>query len=192
MKILLLDNYDSFTYMLKDYIGQCGVDCTVIRNDEAILDQSDLLQFDALVISPGPKKPIDAGKLNLVIEKMVAHKPILGICLGHQALGVHFGAVLSKARLPRHGKVDLIEHNHNILFNGVPEKFFGTRYHSLILKNLPLDLVEICWSEDEIMGFAHKTLPVWGLQFHPESCQTQFGLKIMENFIIRAKKIAHC
>ncbi len=191
MKVLLLDNYDSFTYMLKDLIEQCGINCSVIRNDDPLLDQLDLDQFAALVISPGPQKPIDAGKLNWIIEKMALKVPVLGICLGHQALGEFFGANLCKAKLPRHGKVDLMEHNKNNLFKGVPQMFRGTRYHSLVLKNLPEHLIEICKCEGEIMGFAHKTLPVWGLQFHPESCQTQSGIKMLENFFIQVKKIAH-
>lgn len=191
MKVLLLDNYDSFTFMLKDYIEQCGNLCVVYRNDEAELDTIDLNNFDAIVISPGPKKPVEAGKLNALLNLWTMQKPILGICLGHQALGEYFGARLSKSKLPRHGKVDKIIHNGNSIFEGVPREFNATRYHSLILENLPESLIQICSVKDEVMGFVHKTLPIWGLQFHPESCQTVFGINLLKNFFIQVKKIAH-
>ncbi len=191
MKVLLLDNYDSFTFMLKDYIEQCGVACEVIRNDELLLDSISMDDYDALVISPGPKRPVDAGKLNTLLAVWVHHKPVLGICLGHQALGEYFGAALTKSLLPRHGKVDEIIHHNNSIFEGIPNSFLATRYHSLIIQNLPESLMAICWCGEEIMGFAHKTLPIWGLQFHPESCQTQFGINLLKNFFIQVKKIAH-
>ncbi len=191
MKVLLLDNFDSFTFMLKDYIEQCGHDCRVYRNNDAELDTMDLSSFDALVISPGPKKPTDAGKLNAFLKLWIMQKPILGICLGHQALGEYFGARLTKSKLPRHGKVDKINHNGNCIFDGIPREFNATRYHSLILENLPESLIQICFAKDEVMGFAHKTLPIWGLQFHPESCQTEFGINLLKNFFIQVKKIAH-
>ncbi|MDP1727095.1 MAG: aminodeoxychorismate/anthranilate synthase component II [Bacteroidota bacterium] len=191
MKILLLDNYDSFTYMLKDYIEQCGNDCMVYRNDDPLLDRIDLNNFDAIVISPGPKKPVEAGKLNALLQQWIMLKPILGICLGHQALGEYFGARLTKSKLPRHGKADKITHNGNSIFDGIPSEFKATRYHSLILENLPESLIQTCTSKNELMGFVHKTLPIWGLQFHPESCQTEFGINLLKNFFNQVKKIAH-
>ncbi|MBC7384004.1 MAG: aminodeoxychorismate/anthranilate synthase component II [Bacteroidia bacterium] len=191
MNVLLIDNYDSFTYMLRDQIEQCASSCIVIRNDAYSLMEMDLNKFDALVISPGPQKPDDAGMLKPLLVKWVQHKPVLGICLGHQALGEIFGAKLEKAILPRHGKVDEMKHNGNVLFDKIPENFYATRYHSLVLVNLPDELELTCLCKTEIMGFAHKTLPVWGLQFHPESCQTEFGLELLKNFFIQVKKIAH-
>ena len=191
MKVLLLDNYDSFTYMLGDYIKQCGATYFVLRNDDEKLMQLQHHDFDACVISPGPQRPDDAFLLLPFIKKWVQHKPVLGICLGHQALGEYFGATLVKARLPRHGKVDKVIHTGNILFDDVAQTFNATRYHSLVLKSLSNELIETCSCEDEMMGIAHKTLPVWGLQFHPESCETEFGLQILKNFFIQVKKIAH-
>ena len=191
MKVLLLDNYDSFTFMLKDYIEQCGNNCSVIKNDDPLLDTINLNNFDAIVISPGPKKPVEAGKLSALLNLWTLHKPILGICLGHQALGEYFGARLTKSKLPRHGKVDKIIHAGNSIFDGIPREFNATRYHSLILENLPESLIQICSAKDEVMGFVHKTLPIWGLQFHPESCQTEFGINLLKNFFIQVKKIAH-
>lgn len=191
MNVLLLDNYDSFTYMLADLIKQCGATCFILRNDDAQLMQLQKNDFDAWVISPGPQKPADAFLLMPFIKKWVQHKPVLGICLGHQGLGEYFGATLVKAVLPRHGKVDRITHEGNVLFENVTNTFNATRYHSLVLQLLPESLVETCSCKNEIMGFAHKTLPVWGLQFHPESCETEFGLELLKNFFIQVKKIAH-
>lgn len=190
MRVLLIDNYDSFTYMLADYLQQCDLECVVCRNDEPLLLKVNPNSFDALVISPGPETPIEAGFLMQVLPDFIGKIPILGVCLGHQALGLHFGALLEKAQIPRHGKVDLHKHLGNSLFEGVPEKFLATRYHSLILKNLPANLEAICYSGDELMGFVHVGLPIWGLQFHPESCETAHGLQMIKNFIEMAKKIA--
>ncbi len=188
MKILLLDNYDSFTYMLKDYIEQSGVSCFVYRNDE--LNEKDFLQleFDALVISPGPQKPQNAGLLLKCIDLFYLSKPILGVCLGHQALGEFFGAKLLKAKIPRHGKVDLIEHTDSTLFSTVSNPFHATRYHSLILQDLPSCLLPIAFCRNEIMAIQHEILPLFGLQFHPESCQTESGLQIISNFITLSKQ----
>ncbi len=190
MNILLIDNYDSFTHMLADYLQQCEVDCVVCRNDEPILLEVNPKNFDALVISPGPETPLEAGFLMQVLPNFIGKLPILGVCLGHQAIGMHFGAKLEKAEKPRHGKVDLHSHSNNSLFDGVPENFEATRYHSLILKNLPEELEAICYSGEEIMGLAHFQLPIWGLQFHPESCETKHGLRMLKNFVEMAKKIA--
>lgn len=187
MKFLLIDNYDSFTFMLADYIRQCNIVCTVLRNDNPlILNEQFVAGFDALVLSPGPKTPLESGMLMQVIDKFHTQKPILGICLGHQAIGVYFGAKLSKAILPRHGKVDLIVQNTpSVLFKNLPEQFFVTRYHSLVLThiNLPLQ-VTAQTQQGECMAMQHNHLPIFGLQFHPESCQTQHGLSLIRNFWI--------
>lgn len=188
MKILLLDNYDSFTHMLKDYIEQCGAVCMVFRNNEISLAEIELLNFDAIVISPGPKAPKDAGILMELIAFFYNKLPILGVCLGHQALAQFFGANLIKAQLPRHGKVDLMEHNLDEMFTNVPTPFFATRYHSLIINNLPETLVPTCYCSDELMAFRHKYLPIWAVQFHPESSQTVFGIEMIRNFVNQVAK----
>jgi anthranilate synthase component II len=188
--VLLIDNFDSFTHMLSDYILQTGVDCEVIRNDEEYLLNLDPTKYLALVISPGPETPAQAGLLMEVMPKFLEKIPVLGVCLGHQAIGMHYGAKLVHAKKPRHGKVDSHEHMGNILFEGVGSVFLATRYHSLILENLPDVLEPICFSEKEVMGLAHRNLPVFGLQFHPESCETENGLLLINNFIALAKTIA--
>lgn len=190
VNILLIDNYDSFTYMLKDYIEQHGPACTVIRNDapELVSYLNDNAP-DAIVISPGPCAPKDAGLLPGLLHRILHAYPVLGVCLGHQAMGAYFGAALVKAELPRHGKVDTIKHNGNKLFDGVPVAFDATRYHSLLLKDVPVELEVIALSPTgEVMGIAHKTLPLWGIQFHPESCMTGYGKQMIENFLLLAKQ----
>ena len=188
MKILLLDNYDSFTHMLKDYIEQCGAECMVFRNNEISVAEIELLNFDAIVISPGPKAPKDAGILMELISFFYNKLPILGVCLGHQALAQFFGATLTKAKLPRHGKVDLMEHNKDEMFTNVPTVFFATRYHSLIINNLPEILVPTCYCSNELMAFRHQNLPIGAVQFHPESSQTVFGIEIIRNFVNQVAK----
>lgn len=174
--------------MLKDYIEQCGVSCFVYRNDELNEIEFLHLDFDALVISPGPQKPQDAGLLLKCIDLFYLSKPILGVCLGHQALGEFFGAELVKAKLPRHGKVDSIEHTHSELFLNVSNPFNATRYHSLILQNLPSTLLSIATCKNEIMAIKHRDLPLYGIQFHPESCQSEAGLQIISNFVSISKE----
>jgi anthranilate synthase component 2 len=190
MKVLLLDNYDSFTYMLKDYIEQYGCECFVFRNDDPVLMQLNPSGFQALVISPGPGQPQNAGLLMQVLKIFIPDLPVLGVCLGHQAIGLHFGAKLERAKQPRHGKVDKIERERHLMFKTVSNPFLATRYHSLILSELPEELMAICRCKDEIMGLAHRDLPVFGLQFHPESCETKEGLKMIKNFLDEAKRIA--
>ncbi|MFY8108498.1 MAG: anthranilate synthase component II [Bacteroidia bacterium] len=190
MHFLLIDNYDSFTFMLSDYIQQTGVKCTIIRNDEEQLLHLNPTDFDALVISPGPSAPKDAGFMLLILERFLHQLPVLGICLGHQAIGELFGAQLLHAKLPRHGKVDFIAHNNDFMFSGVPNQFQATRYHSLILQNLPEILTVTATCNDEIMALKHRELPIWGLQFHPESCETKEGLKILNNFTSLVKTLA--
>lgn len=188
MKTLLIDNYDSFTYMLKDYVEQCGVTCEVIRNDVPDLLET-AGQFDALVLSPGPKTPLEAGLMNEVIARWHQHKPMLGICLGHQAIGQFFGANLEQATAPKHGKIDLVKHEHHPLFKGIPEHFKVTRYHSLILNGIKNPMKQIALgSQEECMALAHSQLPLFGVQFHPESCLTEYGLNIIKNYIDLVKQ----
>ncbi len=185
MKILLLDNYDSFTYNLYDYLLQAGTQCQVLRNDACSLDELERLDFDALVLSPGPERPADAGLMMPLIARFFDKKPILGICLGHQALGEFFGAKLVKARLPMHGKTSLIAHSGHPLFEHLPPQFAVMRYHSLLLESLegtPLQSIAQT-DEGEIMALAHPTLPLLGVQFHPESILTEWGLQLIKNWV---------
>ena len=188
LKILLLDNYDSFTYMLKDYLEQCGANCVVFRNDKVSIQELENASFDAIVISPGPKEPNDAGIVMELIATFYQSIPILGICLGHQALAQFFGAKLIRSKTPRHGKVDMMIHFDNQMFNSIPKTFTATRYHSLIINNLPAELIPTCMCADELMAFKHNKQLIWGVQFHPESCQTSYGLQIVQNFLTLVKE----
>jgi anthranilate synthase/aminodeoxychorismate synthase-like glutamine amidotransferase len=185
MRVLLLDNYDSFTYNLYDYLLQVGVSCVVLRNDEISIGELEHLDFQAVVLSPGPKRPIDAGILLPLIAHWHLRVPILGVCLGHQAIGEFFGAKLVKARLPMHGKTSLIEHNEHALFNGIPSPLEVMRYHSLLLESLNgTPLYRTAHTPDgEIMALAHQHLPIWGVQFHPESILTAHGLRLIHNWV---------
>lgn len=185
MKVLLLDNYDSFTYNLYDYLLQTGVECVVYRNDALSLNDFTLLDIQAIVLSPGPKRPADAGLLMPLLEHYKTRVPILGICLGLQALGQSFGAPLVKARLPMHGKTSIIRHNHHPLFESIPEYFSVMRYHSLLLETLdhtPLQCIAHS-AENEIMALEHPKLPLLGVQFHPESILTEHGLTLLNNWV---------
>ncbi len=182
--VLLIDNYDSFTYNLYDYILQLGETCRVVRNDEMTLDEIASLDFSSVVISPGPKTPKEAGITLPFIEKFHAVKPILGICLGHQAIGEFFGAQLAKAKQPMHGKTSLLHHTPHFLFDRLPETFEVMRYHSLILnipEPSPLQIIATT-NENEIMAITHPHYPIAGLQFHPESILTPQGLRILQNW----------
>lgn len=185
MKVLLLDNYDSFTYNLYDYLLQAGVECDVYRNDALSLDDFEFLDFQAIVLSPGPKRPADAGLMLPLIAQFCQKVPILGICLGHQALGEIFGARVVKARLPMHGKTSVIRHLGHPLFEGIPEYFEVMRYHSLLLESLEgMPLRSIAQSATgEIMAMEHTALPLLGVQFHPESILTEFGLQLLKNWV---------
>ena len=182
--VLLLDNYDSFTYNLYNYITQLGQSCRVVRNDEMSMDELAALNFSSAIISPGPKTPADAGVTMQFIERFYMAKPILGICLGHQALGEFFGAKLVKAAKPMHGKTSTIQHNGHYLFKGLPEKIEVMRYHSLILNELDKTPLQIIAStaQNEVMAFAHPHLKIAGVQFHPESILTPEGIKILGNW----------
>jgi para-aminobenzoate synthetase component 2 len=184
MNVLVVDNFDSFTYMLVDYLQQAGAHCHVVRNNESWSRLTDV-SVDAVVLSPGPGVPQQAGRLMDIIAHYYQRVPILGVCLGHQALGEFFGAKLTQASRPMHGKVSSIRTiTDDVLWRGLPTEFAVTRYHSLILTDLPTQLVRTAVTEqDELMAMHHRTLPLWGVQFHPEAALTQYGLKLIENWI---------
>ena len=183
--ILLVDNYDSFTYNLYDYWLQLGVSCRVVRNDELDLNAFKQINFKGLVLSPGPEKPVNAGLLMDLIDYYHNKKPILGICLGHQGIGEYFGATLLKGTVPVHGKTSIIHHQQHSIFKNLPADFKVMRYHSLELRQFELtDLKIIAKTNDNIvMAVAHQYLPIHGVQFHPESILTQFGLEMMDNWL---------
>ncbi|PIQ87813.1 MAG: anthranilate/aminodeoxychorismate synthase component II [Candidatus Omnitrophica bacterium CG11_big_fil_rev_8_21_14_0_20_43_6] len=184
--ILMIDNYDSFTYNLVQYLGELGQAVKVYRNDALTLKDIKKLNPQRIVISPGPGRPEDAGISCAVIEEFAGKIPILGVCLGHQAIGYCFGGKIVQARRLMHGKTSKIYHNKKGIFKNIPNPFLATRYHSLLVekKSLP-DCLEIIAQtcEDEIMGLKHKAYPVWGVQFHPESILTKSGKAILDNFI---------
>jgi anthranilate synthase component 2 len=184
--LLMIDNYDSFTYNLVQYFGELGQEVQVYRNDEIDLDRIAALQPDHIVISPGPCTPNEAGVSVPVIKQFAGKIPILGVCLGHQAIGQAFGGKIVHAKQLMHGKTSEI-HHHNIgVFTGLPNLFTATRYHSLVIERESLpDCLEItAWTDDgEIMGVRHKTLAVEGVQFHPESILTEHGHAMLENFL---------
>jgi len=182
--ILLLDNYDSFTYNLYDYLEQLGLVCTVIRNDQITIEEIENGHFDGIVFSPGPQRPENAGQLMPILTYFYTKMPILGICLGMQAIGTFFGAELVHASVPVHGKTSMIEHTGKQLFQGITLPTQVMRYHSLLLKELPSCLQTIAWTDQkEVMAIVHESLPVWGVQFHPESILTLEGLAILDNWI---------
>jgi len=185
--ILVLDNYDSFTYNLVQYLGELGADLQVRRNDEISLEQIRALQPERILVSPGPCSPREAGLSNDVIRTFsAAGIPIFGVCLGHQCIGHTFGAEVVVNYRMMHGKTSPIKHNGKDLFAGMPNPFQATRYHSLVIKRDTLpDCLEITaeTAEGEIMGVKHKTLPIWGVQFHPESILTEGGRTLLQNFL---------
>ncbi|MDU0370918.1 anthranilate synthase component II [Hymenobacter endophyticus] len=186
MRILLLDNFDSFTYNLLDYLRQLGCEVEVRRND-APLAELRQLPFDALVLSPGPGTPATAGNLLAVIAEYHAQKPILGVCLGHQALGEFFGASVQRGQRPMHGKVSEVEWTQpDVLWQNLPARMPVTRYHSLVLQQLPPCLEPLAFtisSAPEIMALRHRTLPLHGVQFHPEALLTPHGLALLGNWV---------
>ena len=184
--ILVIDNYDSFTYNLVQYLGELGAQMEVHRNDQITLDEIDRLAPERIVISPGPKTPSEAGICLDVILNFSGRVPILGVCLGHQAIGQAFGGKVIRAPEIMHGKTSLISHDGMTIFSGLPNPFPATRYHSLIVdrKNLPDCLAVSATSPDGlIMGFRHKTMKVEGVQFHPESVLTDAGKQLLANFL---------
>ncbi|HSY73926.1 MAG TPA: aminodeoxychorismate/anthranilate synthase component II [Dongiaceae bacterium] len=185
--ILVLDNYDSFTYNLVQYLGELGADLQVKRNDEISIDQIRALKPERILVSPGPCSPRESGLSNEVIRTFAQEGvPIFGVCLGHQCIGYTFGAEVVVNYRMMHGKTSPIKHNGKDLFEGMPNPFPATRYHSLVIKRDTMpDVLEITAETDEgeIMGVKHKTLPIWGVQFHPESILTENGRTILKNFL---------
>jgi len=188
--ILLIDNYDSFTFNLVQFLGDLGADCDVRRNDKLTPRQALALDPEAILLSPGPCTPSEAGIcLDLIAAAAEAKIPLLGVCLGHQSIGQAFGGRVIRAPLPVHGKTAEIRHADTGLFAGLPDPFTATRYHSLIVERETLpDCLDItAWLDDGmIMGLAHKTLPIFGTQFHPESIATSHGHDILANFLALA------
>jgi anthranilate synthase/aminodeoxychorismate synthase-like glutamine amidotransferase len=188
--VFVLDNYDSFTYNLVQYIGELGVEVTVRRNDQVTVDEIDQLHPDRIVISPGPCTPQDAGISIELIRHFAGRVPLLGVCLGHQAIGAAFGGKVVRAANLMHGKTSSIEHDGKSIFRGIPSPMTATRYHSLIVqeKDLPdeLEISATCVDRDGqrvIMGLRHRKFPVEGVQFHPESVLTDHGRQIVRNFM---------
>jgi anthranilate synthase/aminodeoxychorismate synthase-like glutamine amidotransferase len=184
--ILVIDNYDSFTYNLVQYLGELGAHTKVFRNDEIPLEDIEAMSPSHIVISPGPCTPNEAGITLPLIERMAGKVPILGVCLGHQAIGQAFGGKVVRAAKVMHGKVSRVRHDGAGVFSEIPNEFVATRYHSLVVERatLPECLVVTAQSEDgEIMGLRHRALPVQGVQFHPEALLTEHGHKMLQNFI---------
>jgi anthranilate synthase component 2 len=189
--LLVIDNYDSFTYNLVQYFGELGEDVHVIRNDALDVAGIAALKPDRIVISPGPCTPTEAGVSLAVLEHLAGTVPILGVCLGHQSLGQAFGGKVIRAKTIMHGKTSRIRHEGKGVFAGIPDQFEATRYHSLVVEreSLPDCLEVTAWTEnadgsfDEIMGLRHRTLDVEGVQFHPESILTQHGHDLLRNFL---------
>jgi anthranilate synthase/aminodeoxychorismate synthase-like glutamine amidotransferase len=183
--LIMIDNYDSFTYNLVQYLGELGAEITVFRNDQVSVDQVKELEPDHIVISPGPGDPDDGGISNDILRQLGPDIPILGVCLGHQCIGQVYGGKITRAPRLMHGKVSNVYHNGRGVFNGVPSPFKATRYHSLIVEEpLPDSLEVTAFTRDgEIMGLRHKEYPITGVQFHPESILTEHGKRILRNFI---------
>ena len=196
--ILMIDNYDSFTYNLVQYLGELGQDVRVARNDELSVDQIRKLAPERIVISPGPGTPDQAGVSLQLIEKVGGQIPILGVCLGHQSIGQAFGGRVIRAQRIMHGKTSMIHHSGKGVFASVPNPFEATRYHSLVVEKstLPQCLEVTAWTQnddgsiDEIMGLRHRTLEIEGVQFHPESILTQHGHDLLRNFLHTARLAA--
>jgi anthranilate synthase/aminodeoxychorismate synthase-like glutamine amidotransferase len=189
--LLLIDNYDSFTYNLFQYLSELGEELTVARNDKMSLEEMEKLSPERIVISPGPGTPEQAGISNEVIQYFGARLPILGVCLGHQCIGYSYGAKVNHAGEIKHGKSSLIHHDGKGLFSGLPNPFPAIRYHSLAVMrdSLPDCLGVSAWTEDGlIMGLRHRQFPVEGVQFHPESIMTEVGKDLLKNFIGKGKR----
>ena len=188
--ILLIDNYDSFTFNLVHFLGDLGATCDVWRNDALTPAEALALAPEAIVLSPGPCTPNEAGICLDLIAAAAGRVPILGVCLGHQAIGQAFGGVVRRAATPMHGKLSRISHQGTDVFAGLPSPFEATRYHSLILDRatMPEALTATAWTEDGlVMGLRHRTLPVFGVQFHPESIASQHGHDLLANFLAIAR-----
>jgi len=190
--ILMIDNYDSFTFNLVQYLGELGEELVVKRNDEITISEIEELNPQFLMISPGPCSPNEAGISMAAIEHFAGKIPIFGVCLGHQSIAQVFGGDVVRADRLMHGKTSEMHHNGETIFKGMESPFIATRYHSLIVKNETLpDCLEVtAWTEEnEIMAIRHKTLPIEGVQFHPESIMTSFGKDLLKNFITQYKPV---
>jgi len=189
--LLMIDNYDSFTYNLVQYLGELGADVAVYRNDQITVDEIQSLKPERIMISPGPCTPNEAGVSIATIKQFAGVVPILGVCLGHQSIGQAFGGEIIHANEIMHGKTSMMHHKDQGVFKGLSNPFEATRYHSLVINkdNLPECLEVTAWTEkengdvDEIMGVRHKTLPIEGVQFHPESILSQYGHDLLKNFL---------
>lgn len=190
-KLLIIDNYDSFTYNLVQYFGEQGAELTIWRNDQFTLDDIKQLNPDGIIVSPGPCTPLEAGLSVDVIREFAPRYPILGVCLGHQSIGQAFGATVKRAPIPVHGKTSRVQHGGAGLFAGLDEGTTVTRYHSLIVEDLPETLVPIAWATDQtdageyqaLMALQHRDYPTYGVQFHPESIATESGKQMISNFL---------
>lgn len=184
--LLVIDNFDSFTYNLVQYFGQLGVAQRVFRNNEITPEQAIALNPDRVLISPGPCSPAEAGVSLDIIRAFAGCKPLFGVCLGHQSIGHAYGGKVVRADRLMHGKTSPILHRNTDLFRGLPQGFRATRYHSLVVEraSFPSELeITAETAEGEIMGLRHRTLPIWGVQFHPESIATEGGMQILRNFL---------
>lgn len=187
--ILMIDNYDSFTYNVVQYLGELGADVAVHRNDEITLAQIEKMAPEKIVISPGPCTPSEAGISLATVAEFGAEVPILGICLGHQSIGQAYGGTVRRARRVMHGKISAIHHGGRGVFRQLPQVFEATRYHSLIVADVPDCLEVTAWTAhddggpDEVMGLRHREHPVEGVQFHPESIKTPVGHRLLDNFL---------
>ncbi len=191
--ILVIDNYDSFTYNLVQQLGEMGAQIEVYRNDQITLDEIRRLRPDQILISPGPGTPDDGGVSLAVIRELGPTTPVLGVCLGHQCIGQAYGGIVTRAGRLMHGKTSMIYHKGDRLFTGVPNPFEATRYHSLIVQeeSLPDVLTVTAFTEQgEIMGVRHKDYPVYGVQFHPESILTTYGPRLLKNFLEITEPVA--
>jgi len=188
--VLVIDNYDSFTYNLVQYLGELGAEVQVMRNDVVTLDVIVTAKPDRVVISPGPGRPEQAGVTMSVIRRLGQTTPILGVCLGHQAIGAVFGGAVVRAGVPMHGKTSTIEHDGRGVFSGIAGPFVASRYHSLVVaeEGLPAELEVTAWTEDGIvMGLRHRQHPLAGVQFHPEAILTEHGHQLLTNFLQDAR-----
>ena len=184
--ILLIDNYDSFTYNLVQYLSELGAEVLVKRNDQITVKEAAALKPERIVVSPGPCTPSEAGISIAIIKELGPKIPTLGVCLGHQSIGQAFGGIVERAPIVMHGKRSAINHDAHGLFAGLPQHFMATRYHSLIVRKdgLPDQLETTAWTDDGIiMGLKHKKYPIYGLQFHPESIMTEHGHAMLKNFL---------
>jgi anthranilate synthase component 2 len=189
IKLLMVDNYDSFTFNIVQYFGELGAEVEVFRNDEITLEGIAARQPDRLVISPGPCSPAEAGISVAAIQHFAGKLPILGVCLGHQSIGAAFGGKIVRAQEQMHGKTSIITTTQEGVFAGLPQQFTVNRYHSLAIEraSCPTELGVTAWTEDgEIMGVRHRELPIQGVQFHPESILTEHGHAMLRNFLVQA------